>query len=53
MVLRGEAVLLSGTAQVVHGHPLHVGGDLDVVGVRNQIRETCSEDTADSDTGRG
>lgn len=44
VVLRGEAVLLSSAAEVVHGHPLHVGGDLDVVWIRNQIRETCEQD---------
>lgn len=36
----GEAVLLSSTAEVVHGHSLDVGGDLDVVWIGNQIRET-------------
>lgn len=45
MVLRGEAVLLRSAAQVVHGHPLDVGGDLDVGGIRNQVRETCRDDT--------
>lgn len=42
--LRGEAVLLGGAAQVVHGHPLHVGGDLDVVRIGNQIGETWKQD---------
>jgi len=46
--LPGEAVLLSGTAQVVHGRPLDICGNLDVIWIRNQIGEACSEDRADS-----
>lgn len=44
VVSRGEAVLLRSTAKVVHGHPLHVGAGLDVVRVRNQIRETWEQE---------
>lgn len=40
VILRGEAVLLCSAAEVVHRHSLDVGADLDVVRVRNQIRET-------------
>lgn len=44
LVVRGEAVLLCSTAKVVHGHPLHVGASLDVVRIRNQIRETWEQE---------
>lgn len=45
LILRGEALLLSSAAEVVHRHPLHIGADLDVVRIRNQVRETCEQDT--------
>lgn len=41
--LRGQAVLLCSTAKAVHGHPLHVSARLDVIRIRNQIRETCEQ----------
>ena len=29
---------------MVHGHLLHIGADLDVVRIRNQVREACEQD---------
>lgn len=44
VILRREAVLLCSTAKVVHGHSLHVGASLDIIRIRNQIRETCEQE---------
>lgn len=50
VILRGEAVLLRSTAKVVHGHPLHVGAGLDVIGIRNQVREACEQEQSADET---